>query len=79
MHKPPGYQPTCWDSDVVLLFGSASAGEVGTLPLESVISSVRLALAAFSHFVTRNLQGDNTPRDDTHTHTHEVSEYFHSL
>lgn len=71
LHKPPGYQPTCWDSDVVLLFGSASAGEVGTLPLESVNSSDRLVLAAFSHFVTRNLRGD----DNTHTHTHKITRF----
>lgn len=47
--------PTCWDSDVVLLLGSASVGDVGTLPLESVMSNVRLSLTAFSHLVTRNL------------------------
>lgn len=58
--------PTCWDSDVVLLLGSASTGDVGTLPLESVMSSDRLSLPVFSHLVTRNLRGDNTKRDDKH-------------
>lgn len=48
--------PTCWDSDVVRLLGSASVGDVGTLPLESVISRVRLSLVGFSHLVTRNLR-----------------------
>lgn len=47
---------TCWDSDVVLLFGFTSVGVEGTLPLESVMSSVRLSLAALSHLVTRNLR-----------------------
>lgn len=50
--------PTSWDSDVVRLWGAASVGDVGTLPLESVISNVRLSLAGFSHFVTRNLKGE---------------------
>lgn len=46
---------SCWDSDVVRLFGSVSVGDVGTLPLVSVMSRVRLSLVDFSHFVTRNL------------------------
>lgn len=50
--------PTCWDSDVVRLLGSTSVGDAGTLPLESVISRVRLSRAGFSHLVTRNLEGD---------------------
>lgn len=41
---------------MVLLFGLGSVGVDGTLPLESVRSSVRLSLAALSHLVTRNLR-----------------------
>lgn len=46
---------TCWDSEVVRLLGSTSAGDVGMLLLESVISRARLSLAGCTHFVTRNL------------------------
>lgn len=56
-NKSKGYfrPQTCWDSDMFRLLGSTSVGDVGTLPLESVIKRVRLSLDGFSHFVTRNL------------------------
>lgn len=52
--------PTCWDSDVVLLLGCVSVGDVGALPLESEMSSVRRSRVDLSHFVTRNLRRKKT-------------------